>query len=533
MISVLDCTLRDGGYVNNWEFPTDIIGKTVFKLDSAGIDVIECGYLNYTAQKEHDSSIYQSMEKISETISDNITDTSKLAVMINYGEYPIEKLPNYHENFPKIIRIAFHKKDSKEAMLYCKQVKAKGYMIFLQPMVTLDYSDRELLYLFDQINELKPVAAYIVDSFGSMRKPDIRRIASLYNHNIDKEIAIGFHAHNSLQLAFSNALEFIDITQNRQKCFVDVSVFGIGRGAGNLCSELMTQYLIENMGGKYTINPILEIMDEYLLPLYLHHPWGYSAAYYLSAIKKCHPNYAAYLMSKQTLTINAIEKCISSIPRENRSIFDKKIIEHIYEKYQTLSIDDSADRLIIKNLINGKTILLIGPGRNVAVESDKIIEYIQNENPFVIAINYLPKIHVDSLFVSNQKRYALFDELPNIPVIFTSNVLERPCRSITLNYSDLLNSTETSSDNAGLMLIKFLIEIGIKEIALAGFDGYNNDPFDNYFTDKLIHIKNEGENYDLKNKDISDMLCKYATQARILFVTGSIYDIMLSNERYT
>jgi 4-hydroxy 2-oxovalerate aldolase len=97
----------------------------------------------------------------------------------------------------------------------------------------------------------------------------------IIDHNLNKDIALGFHSHNNLQLSFSNAQELILLNSTRN-IILDASVFGMGRGAGNLCTELLIQYINENIIRKYDLMPVLEIIDKYIQHLYTKHSWGYS-----------------------------------------------------------------------------------------------------------------------------------------------------------------------------------------------------------------------------------------------------------------
>ena len=231
MISVLDCTLRDGGYVNNWEFGSKTISHIAEKLCSSQVEMIECGFLSQTKKATVGQSIFKNIsdaEKYFEKCSDN------LALMINCGEYAPQDIQPYEGGKIKTIRIAFHKHQRDEAQKLCVALKEKGYDVFFQPMYTIGYKDIELISLIDWANSTRPKAFYIVDSFGTMSKSDLLRMFYLVDNNLSKDIKLGFHSHNNLQLSFSNAQELAELNTKRE-LIIDSSVFGMGRGAGNLC----------------------------------------------------------------------------------------------------------------------------------------------------------------------------------------------------------------------------------------------------------------------------------------------------------
>ena len=256
-VHLLDCTLRDGGYCNNWNFGLDNERKITSSLVEAGIDIIECGFLTEKTPYDSNHSKFNTVDQIAKIIPKNRHGKIFVAMM-NYGEFDINHLPECNGSSIDGIRVAFHKKDIKEALELCKKVKARGYLCFMQAMVSLSYTDEEFLSLIRQSNELKPYAFYIVDSFGVMKRKDLVRLFYMVEHDLDEGIKIGFHSHNNMQLAYSNAHTLVDM-QTRRDLIIDSSIYGMGRGAGNLNTELFLEYLNDNIGGK----EIREVMYSY------------------------------------------------------------------------------------------------------------------------------------------------------------------------------------------------------------------------------------------------------------------------------
>ena len=167
-IQVLDCTLRDGGYCNQWKFGKTNITKIIDGLLVANIDIIECGFLTNKVAHDVNISKYNTIEQINSFIPK--TKQGKLFVaMINYGEYDIKQLPCFTDGGVDGFRIAFHKKNRFEALEMCKAIKEKGYKVFIQPMVSVTYSDAEFIEMINLVNIFEPYAFYIVDSFGMMK----------------------------------------------------------------------------------------------------------------------------------------------------------------------------------------------------------------------------------------------------------------------------------------------------------------------------------------------------------------------------
>jgi 4-hydroxy 2-oxovalerate aldolase len=326
-IGILDCTLREGGYVNNWDFGCSNIKEIITNLTHANLEYIECGFLK---QENHssDTSIFSNISQLENLISDYNSDTT-YTLMINYGEYDISLLPDCPKNNIGI-RVAFKKDELTEALEYCARIKAKGYKLFINPMHSFSYSSSEFLDVILKVNKINPYALTIVDTTGSMKEKDILSLFYLADSNLDKNIALAFHSHNGQQLSFSNAQCLMKINGDR-KLIIDSTVFGIGRGAGNICTELIAQYINDNYNGLYKIPNILQVVDDQIKPIYEENPWGYSVAYYLAATNNCHPNYAKFLNDKN-LSAQILTEIFKQIPDNKKTNFDKELIEKLYNE---------------------------------------------------------------------------------------------------------------------------------------------------------------------------------------------------------
>jgi 4-hydroxy 2-oxovalerate aldolase len=263
---LLDCTLRDGGYQNEWNFGYRNICKIAQLLTDARIDIIECGFLSQKIVYDADISKFTTIEQINAILPSN-RNNSMYVVMMNHGEADPVSLPECNGSGISGIRVAFHKKDLNSALEECEIIKSKGYKVFIQAMVSLSYSDSEILSLVDKANEIEPYAFYIVDSFGSMSRNELLRLFYLVEHNLSKNIKIGFHSHNNLQLAYSNAILLTE-QQSEHNLIIDASVYGMGRGAGNLNLELFAEHINAGLGGEYEIDKLLIIIDEFLNKFY-------------------------------------------------------------------------------------------------------------------------------------------------------------------------------------------------------------------------------------------------------------------------
>lgn len=348
-VKTLDCTLRDGGYCNSWKFGKHNIDKVIKGLIESKVDYIECGYVSSFVDNNKDSTKFYSFELLNNIIPIEKSNT-KCLVMVNYGEVSLAQIPLRKESNVDGIRVAFHRDDWEKALLFCEQIQEKGYDVFVQPMVSMCYSDEEYSRLIERVNKFNPYAFYIVDSFGMMKRNDVLHFAQLVEEKMNTDIMLGFHAHNNLQLAFANAQCLVELPFRRE-IIVDVSVHGMGRGAGNLNSELFLDYLNSVMEKTYNIKALLNLMDEVISPFYERHSWGYSLPNYLSATHAIHPNYAYYLSKKKTLTLEVMDELFELIEMKKRYEYDEQYIEQLYVGYLSKRKDEYSTKKPLGSIV--------------------------------------------------------------------------------------------------------------------------------------------------------------------------------------
>ena len=324
-MKILDCTLRDGGYIIDWNFGRERIFRIINNLALAGIDYIECGFLKEESSCG-DKTFFRSIDEFKklELPKRNYT------LMINFGEYGIENFKECTDKNIKL-RLAFKKDKQSNSLEYIKQLKSLGYDVIANPMHTNIYSKDELSKLIDEINAIEPYGLTIVDTLGNMYEQDVISIFKTMDSSLKQSIKLGFHSHNSMQLSFSNTKSLLKLEINRE-LIIDSCVYGMGRGAGNLCTELIIKYLNDNYSKDYKITPVLQIIDD-LKTIYEKTPWGYSTPYYIAAIHACHPNYAKYL-TDSGFSDNQIDSIIKQIPDNKKISFDKLLIEDISRKFR-------------------------------------------------------------------------------------------------------------------------------------------------------------------------------------------------------
>ena len=529
-LKLLDCTLRDGGYVNDWEFGRDNIVNIFERLVSAGVDVMEVGFLDERRPFDKNRSIFPDTDSAGRIYGGLDRGRTKVVAMIDFGTCGLEHIKPRSESCLDGIRVIFKKAKKEKAMEFCRELVALGYEVFAQAVSITSYSDRELLDLVDLANDIRPAALSLVDTYGLMHEDHVLHYFELLNYNLRPEIAIGYHAHNNFQLAYSNSIQVLSVPTNRT-VIVDGSLYGMGKSAGNLPIELISMYMNSNFGKHYDTHQLLEAIDINIMPFYRKSPWGYKLFFYIAASNQCHPNYVQYLMSKGTLSLSSINEILARLEGEKKLLYDKDYIEELYREYQSHECNDEEDMKRLSELFKGRDLLLIGPGKTVKQEADRIRAYIGEHHPLVIAVNYIPEEpDPDYVFLSNSRRYVQLNTRlveyqaagGKVGIIATSNVNDvSGTFDYNLNYSSLIDREAEIIDNSFVMLLRILARTGVKKAAAAGFDGYRVDG-KNYF-DSAMDYRLEVEKTLRINDYVKEVLSGLRGSLDVNFITETRY----------
>lgn len=331
-VKVLDCTLRDGGYINNWDFGVDAIEDIILQLESSRVDIIEIGFLKNEEYKI-DRTVYNSIKQISKQIYPKKKHCLYAAMIEVHNPIPLEMVEPCSDSTVDIIRVVVWKRLLKEGFEYCKGIVEKGYKLCIQPARVDQYSYEEFKEMVEMFNELDPMAVYIVDSWGTQYDKAIMKYVSIAEKYLRPQIAIGYHGHNNLMQAFATAVTLGNHDTDRE-IIIDASIYGIGRGAGNLNTELFAKYLNEMFEKKYELIPLVEIFDKYIQPLRMKFSWGYSFPFFLSAKHGCNPDYASYYEEKG-ISSKDIDGIFSIITSDDKIIYTKEKAEKYLKIYKT------------------------------------------------------------------------------------------------------------------------------------------------------------------------------------------------------
>lgn len=530
---ILDCTLRDGAYIVDGNFGDNAIKGIINNLHKANIDMIEVGWLkDITHQKG--STYFQYCEDIIPYLQSDSKQKSYIA-MIDYGRYDLNKLSNYDGTSINTIRLVFPKEKFEEAIEFSSKIKEKGYKLCLQAANTYSYTDIDLIKLANKVNEVMPEALSIVDTFGVMYASDLRHIFMLLDRNLNKKIKLGFHSHNNLQMSFALAIEFANLAHETDRTIIiDSSLAGMGRGAGNTCTELITNYVNKRFSKNYDLNCIMDTIDVYMKNFIANYKWGYSIPYCIAGQLGSHVNNIAYLQDTHKTNYKDMKIVLETLPANERKLYNYDRLEEVYVNYQDKKIDDTDSIKELTTRLNDTDILLIAPGKSTKLQKDKIKQYINQKNPIVIGVNHIPEdFETNYLFFSNKVRYNYAKSINKQAFERNSKIVSSNVKISTenvneflINYNSLTKLGWKYFDNSTIMLLRLLEKINPKSIALCGFDGYDetgNTSYNDPVLQSTLSI-NDCKNLNTDIQNMLDDLINSNKYIHLNFITSSIFD---------
>lgn len=296
-IKVLDCTIRDGGLMNNHQFSTELVQAVFQACLEAGVDYFEIGYKaskRLYAVNQFGEWKFCSEDSIKRIVNEH-PKTMKISVMADAErcDYKTD-IPPKDQTVVDMIRVATYVHQIPTALEMLKDAKDKGYETTVNLMAVSTVPDRELNEALELLAQSEADVIYLVDSFGAMYSEQIRYLVQKYMRYAratGKEV--GIHAHNNLNLAFANTIEAITLGVNR----LDSTICGLGRGAGNCPTELLLGFL---HNPKYDIRPILRCREQWIEPLQEKLHWGFHPAYMITGLYNLHPRAAIEYLEKGT-----------------------------------------------------------------------------------------------------------------------------------------------------------------------------------------------------------------------------------------
>ena len=337
-IQLLDCTLRDGG--NGLEelekngnkdayFEQSTIKALITHLSKTKADIIEIGSILQTTDDRTRFAEYRTIEGISSLIEDCAEENVMYAAMYRVPDVPLDTIPEWRPGLCRAVRVVLRYSELDSSLAFCEGLAQKNYKVFIQPMVTMRYTDDDLAKVIGAANRMGAYALYFVDSYGCMDFTDIERLTKIYSENLDDNIKLGFHAHNNMAMAFANAAHFISVST--RDIIVDSCVMGMGLSAGNLQTEIIAPHLTKYCGKELDMTEIIRACEE-VVPLYEKGLWGYSLDRVIPALRRSAYKYAPEYKNVYGLPLSEIYELMDNMPDDYRFRFTKDYAKDWYEK---------------------------------------------------------------------------------------------------------------------------------------------------------------------------------------------------------
>ncbi len=471
-MKLLDCTLRDGGYYTNWDFDKGFVDTYIKWLDKLPIDYIEIGYRSLEQKDYFGEYFYLPLSTIKNIKSKTLTP---LSIMINgkeCSESDIRKLLSNLSSIVTLVRVAVDVEHLSHGINLVKEIKNLGFEVAINIMRASDLKSGDFIKYFDGAEEYLDYI-YLVDSYGSMHPQEleslIRGVKSVTT------AATGFHGHNNIELAFANSMKAMECGCS----IVDLTVLGMGRGAGNLKTELFLTYLKRQDSLDVDLNIVGKLVESFY-PLKIKYKWGTNLAYIASGTYSLPQS---DVMEALDLNRYSLTTIVNNIKSKNEIQAPELKLDTVY-----------------------KSCLIVGGGISVKKHQQAIRDFLNfNKNFLVIHatskyIDEFQSISNTQFSVISGDELSKFDEIPsNIhSFILGSNSLFVDTYRDNGNFYTLndLSFTEQNQDSPFSISLQIALNIDSKKIFLVGFDGYEE-------------LKNKKELYLMKeNQQIIDSFVK-------------------------
>ena len=513
-INILDCTLRDGGYYNNWDFPKNLVNDYLKAISASGIKFVEIGFRSLKENQFNGSTFFSNDNYI------NILKVPKnlvLGVMINVSEL-INFKSNYKKKLKEIffnkrknskikfVRLASHFNEISETIKICKILKEHKYTVMINLMQISEQKKEDIIEASKKINLAKPDVLYFADSLGSINNNEIPKYINYLRSHWKGDI--GIHAHNNLGKALSNSLAAIKSNIS----WVDSTVLGMGRGAGNTETEYLVLEVNKFSKKNYNLIPINKIISKYFDGLKSKYKWGQNPFYYLAGKYGIHPTYIQEMLSIKMKDEEIID-AINQLKEEGGNKYNVNLVKSEFQKPIKLKSGKWSPEKKLKN----KDVLLISSGPKFLEFKKEIEKYIEKKKPIVIALNTSVKLNKNLInyyvacnplkLLSESDMYKKVKSPLIVPFSLLSEKLKKKFKGINLydfgiglkdnNFKFFKNCCMIPK----LYTVAYALAIAAagksNKIFLAGFDGYEkndrrlkiiNDIFNSFLATKSTKI---------------------------------------------
>ena len=531
---LVDCTLRDGGYYNNWDFSEDLINDYLYAMSCCNIDYVEIGYRSF----ENDGFKGPNAFAYDYFLNNlNIPENINIGIMLNGNEFAGKKNINnlLTKLFPlkgkntkvKFVRIASNLDEIKSLLDVIVWLKNEGFKVFINLMKISENSLDELKKYLPELKDFQIDALYLADSYGNL---DLKKLEEIIkNIRIFWQGQLGIHAHDNLGLALANTLKASSMGVE----WLDSTVCGMGRGAGNAKTE---ELIIEMIINKSKINfaPLITLINKYFLPLKDKYKWGTNPFYYLAGKYSIHPTFIQIMVNDSRYSEVEILRVIDYLKENESKKFSFSILDHAKDYQNSKRSGSWNPRKVFEN----REVLILGTGPGVEKYKNGLINFIVKNKPIVIAfnsqdsissefINYRIGCHQVRLMADVDFHLKRKEPLIAPLSIFSGDLKKRFIDKNILDFGIIVHDGVFEfNDNFCKVPKSLVIAYSLATIAsgnasmafMAGFDGYPAGDKRNEENNQIIELFNQNSNlnlisitptnYNLKKKSVFGYLNK-------------------------
>ncbi len=515
-IIILDCTLRDGGYYNKWDFDRVVVDRYIKAIKAASIDVVELGFRSLPQNTFLGPYIYTTDEFINQL---DLPKGPIYGVMINGKEFignsggsesPINKLFQIKEKSPiTLVRIAINFNKIFESESIAKQLKDMGYQVGLNMMQAHGKSEEEYIETAKRISSWNVVdVLYFADSLGNMVPEDVKKICQSLKKGWPG--TLGIHTHNNKNLALINSMTAVE----NGVTWCDGTITGMGRGAGNVATESLILEMLQLSYHKGNANMMQPAVEDFTV-LKNKYGWGSNLYYHYASNNGIHPTFVQSLLEDRRYDNQQVLGALKFLSDRDSTAYSTDAVRHAIYGNQI----DVVGTWDATGWLNGKEVLVVGAGSSVNKYKEGILQFIEKTGPIVLFLNinrYLPASLARATIVSHETR-ALFDsqQYHNLkhPIVLPAARLDTLIKEqlagleildygLTLEEGSFIigpNGCRLQWPLAAAYALAMVTQAGVSKISLVGFDGYSAD--------------------DLRQEEMNDVFFKYTSLAESLSIT--------------
>ena len=508
-LKILDCTLRDGGYYNNWDFSISLINKYLKSMSDACVEYVELGFRSFESKTYKGACAYTKDDFI-KTLS--IPSSLNIGVMINASELINHKDKDPNKNIKlliknkkdtkiKFVRIACHYEELFKTITVSKWLKKSGYKIGFNLMQIADKSDEEIESVGKICSQYPIDILYFADSMGSLEPKRISKIIDLLKKFWHGDL--GIHTHDNMNMAIANTQTAFDNGVN----WVDSTVTGMGRGPGNAKTEYLLIKFQKYLNQKANIIPLIELIKKDFEPMQQKYKWGVNPYYFLAGMHGIHPTFIQGMLSDSRFNSMDIMSAIDHLKKVGGKKFNKDLLDSDKIIYSGKCVGS----WIPKSKILNKEVLILGTGPGIEEHKLAIEQYVKKNKPFVIGLNTQKSINEKLINIrvachslrltTDRKKYKSLKQPLVLPLKrFSTEIKSYLQNKQVLDFGiQVVNEKFEFKKNYVILPNSLAVSyaIGIatsgiaKKILLAGFDGYMADDPRRVEMDRMFSIYNQ------------------------------------------